>query len=120
MITYELALKLKEAGFPQGDWGSTGKYWSIYDGGASKTKPEIIDGSEVNFGFMEDVAYIPTISELIEACGEGFDSLDRMKDFKTGNTFCWATNLYKTVGGVGGYSTPEEAVANLYLEINKK
>lgn len=69
--------------------------------------------------------YLPTdlnnkpigLSELIEACGGGFTSLDRIKahgDYET-VFLCELT----TGGAVMGHS-PEEAVARLWLVLNKK
>ena len=59
-----------------------------------------------------------TLSSLIEACGEGFYSLDKMEDHKDLKIYSWAVNLYKTIGSIV-YDTPEEAVANLWLELKK-
>lgn len=121
MITYELTKELKDNGFPQkGTWEDHEglKYWSTYDGGASKNKPKLIAGSEANFGFMEDLYYIPTLSELIEACGDRFGRL-------------WKGNRYWLAGGgepdyddiwqfdFAG-NIPKEAVAKLYIALNKK
>lgn len=79
-MNYELALKLKEAGFPV--------KWYVDNSGYD----------------------LPTLSELIEECGEGFKfSLHR---FIEG----WFAD---TKGHEGKGSTPEEAVANLWLELNK-
>lgn len=92
-MTYELAKKLKDAGFPNSEkWRDTGTYI-------------ILD---------EDDSYPPTFSELIEACGDGFYQLH-----KQGERFYASDGKSKI-----GYSellkgTPEEAVANLWLELNK-
>jgi len=95
-MNYELAKKLKDA-----KYGGTNK--TIWKG-----------GKDLEWGGFFP---FPTLSELIEACGDGFDSLDKMKKSTDSKTFVWATNLYKTTGGVEIYSTPEEAVVNLYLAI---
>lgn len=98
-MNYELAKKLKDAGFPQ----SSGTY----------IKPNGKFEYIVEYGFQgEDWAYVPTLSELIEACGDGFSMLCREE-----NNF-WSVSP----DGVEGinYKTPEEAVTNLYLELNKK
>lgn len=112
-MNYELAKKLKDAGFPQGDWGCQGKYWSNYDGGNSLTEPGIIDASEANFGFMEDLYRIPTLSELIEACGKcNFILADVDTHW---NASGYSGSTYHIIQAV----TPEEAVANLWLAFNK-
>ena len=54
----------------------------------------------------------PTLSELIEACGDSFHSLSM--DDKTH----WVAN-WRVYGESRG-STPEEAVAKLYIALNKK
>ncbi len=105
-MDYKLAKELKEAGFPFP--------WEDGDGGK----------------FIEH----PTLSELIEACGEEFDCLERN------------TNLMATSEGVVAWAatgspivqecpeckldvfqdritmgkTPEEAVARLWLKLQKK
>ena len=63
----------------------------------------------------------PTLSELIEACGDEI----RLQSYWSENDLMWqADNSYNfyvkenQVAEVG--STPEEAVANLWLELNKK
>lgn len=60
------------------------------------------------------VLKFPTLSELIEACGEEFESLTQTlhEDAKWKWTAC--TSEIRTFG-----NTPEEAVANLYLSLNK-
>ncbi len=106
-MDYKLAKELKDAGFPQnekGDW--------FYG---------------VKLGVR--AAYKPTLSELIEACGDGFKNLYRC----TSNPFTGAPQVYwscdldhkgtvATSGTDGkfGFETPEEAVARLWLALNKK
>ena len=87
-MNYELQHKLKDAGFPQGDCDE-------------------IEG---------DVTYEPSLSELIEACGDLSFKLE------------WGSNekVWYAHGSIGRGGedtkgeTPEEAVANLWLELNKK
>jgi len=96
LISYELAKELKAAGFPQ-----TGDNWNCYH-----DAPENING-----------CYVPSLSELIEACGDRFFALRR--DFRADNNqpFFWAeTNHATTFDGVAS-STPEEAVARLYIAL---
>lgn len=98
----ELAKQLKDAGFPQ----------------PPKPPPEY-----ASLAWHGDV-YIPTLSELIEACGE----LPII--FKSGGRWFAATWEGKFFGdhyidgrleyNLQESDTPEEAVAHLWLELNKK
>jgi hypothetical protein len=97
-MDYELAKELKDAGFPQEKCSSL-----IYQG-----KSEAIG--------------CPTLEELIEKCGDGFAQLHRR----------WVNGTYHAFGGeylVGpskwqfelmDYPTADEAVARLWLTLNKK
>ncbi len=110
-MTYELALKLKNAGFPQ--------YAYSYSGLAYM--------DEIRFGTVQygpvdkDLIYIPTTAELIRACTEiNHEMTFHLESIKDGVKW-WAEMrhfgiLWRQVGG----ATPEEAVANLYLAINQK
>lgn len=91
-MNYELAKKLKEAGYPQ-------EYNPKYDIGGGSAP-----GSDIRK---------PSLSELIEACGDRIWSITRH-----GNI--WQTNFKDGMGGESSGSTPEEAVTNLWLELNKK
>jgi len=71
-------------------------------------------------GFREPCEYrdnlpYPTLSELIEACGEGFWGLNRLEKDK------WSCHFMEDENSTGEplYSTPEEAVANLYLSLKR-
>jgi len=97
-MEYKLAKQLKEAGFPQGDISSLPqeRYW-----------------------IKEEVCYIPTLSELIEACGDEFRALRLDSSMKTENNEQWACDrvehgVFETFIG----KTPEEAVAKLYIKLN--
>lgn len=91
-MNYELALELRKAGFPQEGKGE----WVVWKGVTpSGNKPTM---------------YVPTLSELIEACGKGWMILHRDKDGE------WdASNSRKEVSNC---STPEEAVVKLWLALN--
>ena len=101
-MTYEICKQLKDAGFPQGipDCYTFEGDWI----------PE------------EERRYVPTLSELIEACGNEFGSLSRWGGFRkftplSDEWVCWKVNGdgYDSCGG----KTPEEAVVKLWLELNK-
>ena len=108
MLSYELALKLKEAGFPQNPF--------------KKGDCPCVDSSVENNGTWvcqcspDKFITIPSLSELIEACGEHFNSLSVHPFTKVWTAFSVYTALDapKSNG-----NTPEEAVARLWLELNK-
>lgn len=98
MLSYEICKKLKDAGFPQ---------------------HLNIDECEF-YGCWGDQPCQPTLSELIKACEDGFIDLVQLINNK------WACNKYDvcldcTPDGWDEYealgSSPEEAVANLYLKL---
>lgn len=98
MITYELAKKLKDAGFPK-DYTE----WNDHD-------EELLEKT----WYMYGKGYSPTLSELIEVCG-GTSVFRLTRDTE------WEACVDPITGWVSGNgSTPEEAVANLWLELNKK
>lgn len=91
-MTYELAKWLSEAGW----------------------KPHIYLYDET-----EEFGNAPTLTELIEACGDDFISLSLYipgRDKNTADRMYWADSLNHSMGGI----TPEEAVARLWLALNKK
>jgi len=71
-------------------------------------------------GWEDGMYKEPTLSELIDACGDKFVLLEREKH-SNGN--CW----WSAVGEVNGkryvadeYDTPLEAVAKLYIKLKEK
>lgn len=133
MLNYELAKKLKEAGFPQKDLFR----WD------EDTHPDatIEEYRRLNVGRVtyegyycpaltnekkhtdKDDIYIPTLLELIEACGDDFGTLHHIHKPKTWTS---VSRLFSREGSKllngheGKGDTPEEAVANLWLELNNK
>jgi len=85
---------------------------------------------EVDYDKSPLVCRIPTLSELIEACGEGFSELVRSNNYITKPMWlaypseeAFNKSDNDCVLDCCGYeigSTPEEAVTNLWLAINKK
>lgn len=99
MLDYELALKLKNAGFSQGGDGQ----W---------------DGGSGTIATQESMTYVPTLSELIEAClGNGFFILQQAV---VNRESVWQAKIYGNNKGYFKGSTPEEAVANLWLSLQDK
>lgn len=106
-MNYETAKELKKAGFPQtGRKGVPASDVTELPEGVLKVEGEFIA--------------IPTLSELIEACGEEFDTLQNAKG-------TWLALSYTNAGEEDAEpkiwtqgKTPEIAVANLWLVLNKK
>ena len=99
-ISYELAKKLKDTGFVQ------------------PINPEErlpVDGIYTQMGSDGESVYKPTLSELIEACGERFGKLEYTPEISM-NPW-WAHERLKGVHMTGDGLTPEEAIANLWLAI---
>ena len=107
-MEYELAKELKDAGYKQ-----VGSWWMDKNGKYCEPSMQICECVD------------PTLSELIEACGDGFRSLANPVDnewfaesqnppFKKCET-CDSTIQYPEL--YHG-ETPEEAVARLWLALN--
>lgn len=120
-MTYEFAKKLKNAGFPQ-----TGQTDLILFCGIHKKFSSSEDYRDTYPHEYEEL-YFPNLSELIEACGEKFSSLEQMvgdaKDYDwVKERGSWHAEYQVGIlpeDCVSGF-TPEEAVANLWLELNEK
>jgi hypothetical protein len=110
-MTYEFAKELRDAGFPM---------------------KNVAEVPEEFFVVNQDVYKLPTLSELIEACGSRFGSLINMKDHAADTTIDWSEfNWVAIAPRLNKYHkfrsrtersgpTPEEAVAKLWLALNKK
>lgn len=105
-MNYELAKQLKEAGFEH-NWCSEDDCSCLTNGSNNSC--------------------FPTLSKLIEACGEEFtaliapkkDMLEKLLADSGRPDVQWCAHSHSLkIFGFG--STPEEAVARLYLELNKK
>ena len=92
MISFPLARKLKDAGFPQSE----------------------LARAQQKAGY--DYVSMPTLSRLIEACGEDFGALGKEPD-------CWVACEYVSQDGTWENThegeTPEDAVARLWLSLNE-
>lgn len=114
-ISYKLAKQLKDAGFPLGV--------------AVMVKNSAGFEEKFTHRVNDDDVYAPTLPELIEACGDNLDYLRKPFGEPEDNDFdvFWRafshrddmkTTLIVKVQAEG--STPEEAVAKLWLALNKK
>lgn len=112
-MNYELCKELKDAGFKS---NSGNIFISNYI-----NKPiEKCENCAEEYGFEpynDEVVYIPSLSELIEACGNDFECLK----YRGSNKWeCGEISPFELWTTLSEGSTPEEAVARLWLEINKK
>lgn len=108
MISYELAKELKNAGFPN---IRIGDYFEHRVGSHSDDY-----GGDSDYPCYCNQDKLPTLSELIEACGEDFVSLERFNGggFVANGCRDYDDDYTKKKG-----KTPEEAVARLWLALNK-
>lgn len=107
-MNYELTLKLKEAGLP-----------------LRKMPPGKNDEDEEVYGIDGFYWYVPALSELIEACGNMFvlhspGSLDVNEEYYVHGDVWTAYSQRKETNCHSEGSTPEEAVAKLWLQLNTK
>lgn len=126
-MNYELAKQLKDAGFPQ--LGNGDALWLHIPLLESEETVERMAWCQYVFiapKVKEEVMYVPTLSELIEACGFEFEELSASRFNLSCFKSIWLAtgieqepwNPKSNASGKG--STPEEAVANLWLALNKK
>ena len=104
-MDYKLAKKLKDVGFPQ-----------------IPQNDFYFDEDDANNSFTRSTT-TSTLEELIEACGDWFWSLNKIDgmwyaDAETEQSLNCDIGCCGITGVKG--STPSEAVANLWLELNKK
>lgn len=118
-MTYELALQLKNVGFRQGGDGYFRLPMAASTPPTYEAKIEDIEASNVKEEDIINLAYVPTLSELIEACGERFEAVAKNHAPNSGG---WAATRKDKVGQLyySTGTTPDEAVARLWLELNTK
>jgi hypothetical protein len=107
MITHEQAKELKEAGFPQTRTLAF-PYPNYYNQDGLIRNPA--RSCTEDWSLM---IKIPILSELIEACGG-----DSVIVLTIGKSL--STALHGKTGLISQGKTPEEAVKNLYIALNKK
>ena len=115
-MDYELCKKLKLAGFPQNystmekDYNGQ-KYWMYDHDDNDYTEIQCV-GKSCNALDEENLIYIPTLSELIIACGDKFYGLLKNDDN-------WqADSVEPDITEIG--LTMEESVSRLWLRLNNK
>ena len=95
-MKYETAKELKDLGFPH--------FWGTY------FLPETPEEFKRN--------WVPTLSELITACGESFHAL-KVYHRPEVEWIAMVTESFYIPGQITG-KTPEEAVARLWIALNTK
>ena len=117
-MTYELAKQLKDAGYPQ----ETEFYFAPKLTRFNGANDHNWDGESMTrmLGSYEGLLKVacPSLSELIEKCGEDFGELK--KQTRDG----WSCTPSRFIGfdnlRFQNHSNPKEAVAELWLVINNK
>lgn len=115
-MTYELAKKLKDAGFPQSNIGEKKWYLETCEE-CEAGNPEFVRDFKTREGAIETyleegmIIKIPTLEELISACGMGEIVINILDGI-----YANARKVAMELDGEG--STPSEAVANLWLALN--
>lgn len=119
-MNYELAKQLKDAGFPfpngEGFWWILDMdIWKMVDTPALNFIAKQVSERSKSRVMPEHYRIIP-LPELIEACGDGFERLIRIKTGVGGV-------IFQAQGGldnyqVAQYATPEEAVAKLWIALH--
>ena len=105
-MNYKLAKELKEAGFLQELRNGSDYY--IGDNPKNRHYKQYTPPNE-------DDVKVPTLKELIESCGDDFGTLTKGADLKLWQAFALGIKINSPLE-----NTPEEAVAKLWLELNKK
>lgn len=129
-MKYELALKLKEAGFPQNRrddvkyFCGPGVVMSFKEAKNLRSEYHPIWDSMI-IDYQKTFTAIPSLSELIQECGDMFGQLIKYDPDK-GHLFVaigeyprWEMEAKSKVIRTEPYSAPEEAMSNLYLELKK-
>lgn len=100
-MTYELVKKLYDNGFPEVNGDGFGTVM-------------VCPHNQGEIGCPDALA-VPSLSELIAACGNKFELLQRAD---TRTNLDWEASSFGKDMGFG--SIPEVAVANLYIALNQK
>lgn len=128
-MNYELAKLLKDAGFNQETAFQYRVDWVAGDGGMEKEEATLVyrqnyETKGTNEEGQTCGTYLisaPTLSELIEACGKDFHCLIHTIDAGVNSDKeLWSAGRDSSVVRWMNGSSPESAVARLWLSLNKK
>lgn len=111
-MNYELALKLKEAGFPQLPWPEALYYVDPHTVGVWGSFNRNIRGENGEEVSIDQFVKRPTLLELIMACGEKFWRLEKSREY-------WFAYENETGANFAGMN-PEEAVGTLWLALHEE
>lgn len=125
-MKYELCKQLKDAGFPQNVWDFDLCNFAYSDTDGFDELHLLHEdndegrrtGNDYRHRESDKIVWVkcPTLSELIEACGNYFWKIEKQKDGSFVAIGLMSNDLPLPVGQD---ATPEEAVARLWLAINK-
>lgn len=131
-LSYEKAKELKDNGFSQDNigerWYADGCENCICNNPESQIKYPEIRGIAIE-ALGKYIIKIPTLEELIEACGEEFEKLELCSCMPSPHDHACVWDARPKNGRIDGEpadkwdgrgDTPSEAVANLWLALNKK
>lgn len=116
MTSFLLARRLHKVGFPQ-----TGQWYSIIpeDSEGRRFNRVRIPADELCTAHDHDEILLPTLTELIAACGDQFGFL--LLNAENGMWLARSVGIepiHPEFSGHHHYDTPEEAVAKLWLALN--
>lgn len=115
-MTYETAKKLKDAGYPQDGANLYAVRYHLTDNGNMEY---LMGGLALrNTPYDEGkMVMVPDLSSLIRSCGDALVSINRESlPLRFGGWYCHSDIGHATRAGD---STPEEAVADLWINLNK-
>ncbi len=113
-MDYELAKELKDAGFPI-------RILTEEELGHTEDPDDCPISPSVEEDFDGTVYFTPTLSELIEACGDKIHGISRYHNgvYTDGWFACGLLNDVDSFTDKFQGKTPEEAVARLFLYLNR-
>lgn len=126
-MDYELALQLKKAGYPQESDDELDVFYS-WGGELNDLGEKMIEIWQLKFlkgleratAHGKELVFAPDLRHLIRTCGDDFGQLIAVKESKKFKlaTVGWVAHKAASPMTEEMYSTPEEACARLWLELN--
>lgn len=121
-LTYEQCKALKDAGYEQFSFDTLKKRRGYYVLDGDERMREVYLESDLKERGLSELIYVPTLSELIEACGDRFGRLDHVQMKGVESIWVAYSSRIENEINVPAYifqqgATPIEAVANLFLAL---